>query len=75
MIMYWVNERAVPSELLELLNIPEVPNVLRAEIIRANDEVERQGAVNYPTKARIEYYIHKYQDLLETISESNAKKG
>ncbi len=67
MKIYWVNEREVPSELLELLDIPNVPNELRADIMRANDEVEKQGAVSYPTKARMEYNLHKYQDLLETL--------
>ena len=68
-MIYWVNEREVPFELLELSDMPTVPNELRAEIIRANDEVDKYGAVNYPTKARIEYYLHKYQDLLDTLLE------
>jgi len=59
--MRWINKRKVPSELLELLDIPSVPNELRAEIIRANNEIERYGAVNYPTKAKIEYYLQKYR--------------
>lgn len=59
--MRWINERKVPSELLELLDIPSVPNELRAEIIRANNEIERYRAVNYPTKAKIEYYLQKYR--------------
>jgi len=66
-MMHWVNEREVPSELLELLDISGVPNELRAEIMRANDEVEKQGAVTYPTKARIESYVLIYQALLETL--------
>ena len=69
-MMHWVNEREVPSELLELLDISGVPNELRAEIMRANDEVEKQGAVTYPTKARIESYVLIYQDLLETLLEN-----
>ncbi len=64
---YWMNEREVPSELLKLIDVPEVPNEFRAEVMRAKDEVENNGAVNYPTKARIEYYIHKYQELLEKL--------
>lgn len=66
-MIYWYDERQVPSKLLELLDIPDVPNELRAEIMRAKDEVERYGAVNYPTKARIEYYMSKYQDLLDML--------
>jgi len=67
MKIYWVNEHEIPSKLLELLDIPKVPNELRAEIMRANDEVERYGAVSYPTKAKVEYYMHKYQGLLGTL--------
>ena len=66
-MMHWANERGVPTELLELMDITEVPNELRAEIMRASDEVEKQGAVSYSTKARVEHYLHKYQDLLDTL--------
>ena len=68
--MHWTNERAVPQRLIELIDIAEIPNELRAEIMRASDEVEKQGAVSYPTKARVEYYLHKYQDLLDTLLEA-----
>lgn len=66
-MIYWTNEREVPSELLELLDVPKVPNELRAEIMRASDEVQKHGAVSYPTKARVEHYIHRYQDLLDIL--------
>lgn len=60
----WTNEYEVPLELLALLDISETPSELWKEIIKARDEVEAQGAVTYPTKARIEFYIHKHNDLL-----------
>lgn len=52
--MKWINEREVPSELLELLDMPTIPKDLWKEIIRARDEVNNYGAVTYPTKARVE---------------------
>jgi hypothetical protein len=63
----WTNEYEVPEELLALLDIPETPSELWKEIVKACDEVENQGAVTYPTKARVEFYIHKYSDLLTRL--------
>jgi len=62
--MNWINENEVPPDLLALLDIPETPSELWKEIAKARDEVEQQGAVTYPTKANVEFYIHKYNDLL-----------
>jgi len=52
--MKWTNEREVPIELLELLDMPTTPKELWKEIIKARDEVNNYGAVTYPTKARVE---------------------
>lgn len=63
----WTNEYEVPPELLALLDNPETPSELWKEIAKARDEVENQGAVTYPTKARVEFYIDKYHEQLATL--------
>ena len=63
----WMNEYEVPPELLALLDNPDTPSELWKEIAKARDEVENQGAVTYPTKARVEFYIHKYADQLSIL--------
>ena len=67
----WTDENQVPDELLALLDVPEVPSELWKAIIKARDELENEGAVTYPTKATVEYYIHKYHDLLSKISQQH----
>ena len=64
--MLWTNEREIPIEILELLDDVSAPKELIAEIYKAKDELDDIGAVSYPTKAKIEHYLHKYS---ETISE------
>jgi hypothetical protein len=61
----------MPDMLLQLLSIPDVPEDLRKELSGAYREVEELGAVTYPTKARVEYYLHQYQDY---IAELEAKR-
>lgn len=68
---WWTNERKIPRELIQLLDAPDLPNELRGEIRRACDEVAESGAVTYPTKARIEYYLHKYSENLSSLFEVN----
>ena len=63
----WINEYKVPPELLALLDVPEIPSELWKEIIKARDEVNTNGAVTYPTKEGVEYYMHQYNDLLATL--------
>jgi hypothetical protein len=58
--MRWINERVIPTELLELLDSPTTPKDLWREIIRARDEVNNYGAVTYPTKARVEALYLKF---------------
>jgi hypothetical protein len=60
----WTNEGEIPSELLKLLKLPNLPKDLQKEILQACEEVEQYGAVTYPTKARVEYYLHQYQDYI-----------
>lgn len=71
--MKWTNEREIPLELLELLDSPNLPDELRQEITKARDEITTSGAVTYPTKARVEFYINKYKDFLDTLLNQNDK--
>jgi len=64
----WTDERRMPDMLLQLLSVPDVPADLRKELLQAYQEIEERGAVTYPTKARVEYYLHQYQDyILELV--------
>ncbi len=64
----WTDERKIPNALVELLSVPDVPEDLRQELLKAQKEVEQLGAVTYPTKARVEYYVHQYQEyILELV--------
>ena len=63
----WTNEREVPAELLSLLNAQGLPDELRREIVQAQKEVDSYGAVAYPTKSRVAYYMHKYADFIESL--------
>ena len=60
----WSNERMIPDELIQLLSTPGLPDELRGEITQASKELAESGAVTYPTKSRIEYYLHKYQGYI-----------
>ncbi len=67
-IYHWTDERRMPDMLLQLLSVPDVPEDLRKELSQAYKEVEQLGAVTYPTKARVEYYVHQYQEhILELV--------
>lgn len=67
-LYHWTDERKMPDVLLQLLSVPDVPEDLRKELLQAYKEVEQLGAVTYPTKARVEYYVHQYQDhILELV--------
>ncbi len=68
----WTDERRIPDMLLQLLKIPDIPEDLRKELLQAYKEVDEGGAVAYPTKARVEYYLYRYQ---EHISELVKKLG
>ena len=67
-LYHWTDERKIPDMLLQLLSVPDVPEDLRKELLQAHKEVEQLGAVTYPTKARVEYYVHQYQEhILELV--------
>jgi hypothetical protein len=57
----------MPEMLLRLLRAPDIPEDLRKELLQAYKEVEELGAVTYPTKARVEYYLHQYQDYIAEL--------
>jgi len=59
--MLWMDERHLPYELLELLDMPITPKDLWAEIVKARDEIDNYGAVTYPTKSRIESLYLKFK--------------
>jgi len=63
----WTDEREMPDILLQLLGVPDIPQDLREELLQACKEVEEDGAVTYPTKARVEYYLHHYQKYISEI--------
>ena len=63
----WTDERSTPSWLHNLLEIPELPMELRNDLLNAIKEVDELGAVNYPTKSRIEHLLHKYHEFLSDI--------
>jgi len=62
--MFWVDESRVPDELLQLLEIPDVPKDLLDNILQAKREVKEKGWVSYPTKAKVVYYIHLHSVYL-----------
>lgn len=65
----WTDERRVPDVILRLVDIPALPEELRKEILLAASEVEQRGAVTYPTKARVEYYLHQHNEYVLKLVE------
>ena len=63
----WTDERKVPEVLLQLLEVPDIPEDLRKELVQACKEVKEDGAVTYPTKARVEYYFHYYHENVSAL--------
>jgi len=70
----WTDERKMPDMLLQLLNIPNIPEDLRKELLQAYKEVDEGGAVTYPTKARVEYYLCQYQEYISELVEKAEKE-
>lgn len=64
LINLWADQRRVPDILLQLLKVNDLPEDLRHEMLQAYKEVEEGGAVTYPTKARVHYYLHQHQEYL-----------
>ena len=63
----WTDERKMPNILLQLLEVPDIPEDLRKELLQAYKEVEEGGAVTYPTKARVEYYLYQHQEDISKL--------
>jgi len=63
----WTDERKMPDILLQLLEVPDIPEDLRKELLQAYKEVEEGGAVTYPTKARVEYYLYQHQEDISKL--------
>jgi hypothetical protein len=63
----WTDEQKMPKILLQLLEVPDIPKDLRKELLQAYKEVEEGGAVTYPTKARVEYYLYQYQEYISEL--------
>jgi len=70
----WIDERKMPDMLLQLLMIPNIPADLQKELLQAYKEVDEVGAVTYPTKARVEYYLYQYQKYISELVKK-LKKG
>ena len=63
----WTDEQRIPDMLLQLLEIPDIPEDLRKELLQAYKEVDEGGAVTYPTKARVEYYLYQHQEYISEL--------
>jgi len=63
----WADERKVPEVLLQLLEVPDIPEDLRRELVQACKEVKKGGAVTYPTRARVEYFPHYYHENISAL--------
>lgn len=74
-LYHWDDERRMPDLLLQLLSIPDVPEDLWKELLQAYNEVEEIGAVTYSTKARVEYYLHQYQDYITELVKKLDNEG
>jgi len=73
---HWTNERRMPDELVEILNAPDVPEDLRRELLRAQEELKESGAVSYPTESRIDYYIDLHKEYIAAyLSKKTEKEG
>jgi hypothetical protein len=55
------------DSIIQLLDIPDLPDDLRREITLASKELSERFEITYPTRARIEYYIHQYQGFIEDL--------
>ena len=60
--MLWPDERAMPAELVALIDNPYILESLRADLQKARQEVEERGSVGYVTKANIQRALHLLTD-------------
>jgi hypothetical protein len=58
---HFTNERKIPRSILNLLNVPNLPEDLRKAIAQAKDELKETGAITYPTASRVEFYLEQYK--------------
>ena len=70
----WTDERKIPDMLFRLLEVPDIPEDLRKELLQAYNEIEESGAVTYPTKARVEYYLYQHQEYISEIVKKLERK-
>lgn len=63
----WTDETSMPAMLLQLLEIPNIPEDLQKELLQVKKEIEERGAVTYPTKARVEYYLYHHRNYLSEL--------
>jgi len=64
----WTNEYHIPDWVHKLLEIHDLPIELRNDLLAAKKEVYENGAVKYPTKARIKYWLHIYNEYLTNLA-------
>ena len=58
--LHFTDEGYISKELHSLLDRTDISDELRSELLRAEEELNEQGAVTYPTQARIDYYLHQW---------------
>jgi hypothetical protein len=67
MLWVWSDERNMPMELIELFKLEGIPEDLKLEIEKANNEIYDYGAVTYITKANVERLIHMHFNFLQKL--------
>lgn len=60
--MLWIDDRAMPEEMIALFDNPYTPEGLRKDLVTARYEIEQTGAVGYTTKANIERGLYHLSD-------------
>jgi hypothetical protein len=63
--LLWVDERIILDKVGKLVTNPNTPELLRNEILKAEQELNQFGAVAYPTISRIQFYIHKFAESMK----------
>ena len=63
--LLWVDERTIPDKVRKLVSDPKTPELLRNEILKAEQELNQFGAVAYPTISRIQFWIHELAESLK----------
>jgi len=64
----WTDETRIPDWLDKLLEITDIPLELKEDLLAAKGEVAELGAVNYPTKARIEFWLHQHHEYIANLA-------